>query len=231
VLSAKQVQASDIKNLPTTDEILALIGSEQKIATYKKWGPSTIKAKISMLQAGVKGAMIMHYENDDKFIQHLDFGAYGKISNVLNGVYAATIGFEPLFELRGPLMEQARVEHPMSMIDLKSFYDSIQVIGRHQVDGLDTYLVELKRKDLPITTLSIDAKTGDILERKGKLLLRDVGAVPFVVSYKNFVVKDGVRIPKTINLFNPMNGNMLVEYQSFEVNQKFNESLFSLGDD
>ena len=231
VLSANRVQANDIRNLPTTDEILSLIGSEQKIAAYRKWGPTTITAKISMLQAGVQGAMTMHYDNDDKFIQHLDFGAYGKVSNVLNGDYAATMGFEPLVELRGPLLEQARAEHPLSIIDLKSFYDSIQVIGRHQVDGLDTYLVELKRKDLPITTLSIDAKTGDILERKVKLLVRDAGAVPFVISYRNFELKDGVRIPKTINLFNPMNGNMLIEYQSFEVNEEFNESVFSLGTD
>ncbi len=231
-LTAERVEDATEETLPSVAEILKLMRTEQKIAAFNEAGPTSASAKVSMLQAGVTGTAIMHYEGTDRFAQHFDFGDYGKISTVLNGNFAATKGLEPYNELQGELLLQMQHEHPLAGIDWLSYYDSLKVKEKRKVGGERmVYLVEIKKEGLPPATIAVDIETGDVIKRRGGLIVRDIGTIPIEITYSDFREQGGVRVPYKVNLFNRMSGNMLLEFESFKSNQTFSADVFTLSEE
>lgn len=227
-ITAERVATNSQKTLPSLEELLVLMKSEEKKSAYEKWGATTITADVSMKQAGISGQMLFHYQEPNMFAQHFDFGRFGKTSTVLNGSYAATKGPGPYKELKGIYLEQVKAEHPRVNVDWLSYYDSINVVDVVTVSGRKAYSVELVKESLPLTTVAIDSATGDILERRGRVVIEDVGTIPITVTFDDFQMKDGVRIPFRANVFTPANGNMLIEYTSIETEQQFSSDVFTL---
>lgn len=226
-LTAQRIGDGIEKALPSLDDLIVLMNTEQKIATFKKWGASTIRAKVTMQQAGLSGSMVLHYELSDKYISHIDLGKHGQISTVLNENYAAQRIFEEETQLKGVYLEQVKREHPIVGIDWLSYYDSVQVVQLSNVRGRDVYLVELKKEGLPIVTAAVDAETGDVIQQRSRFLVEDVGSIPMIVTYTDFQEQDGIRMANKMNVFNPNSGNMLIEYESLNTDQVFNSDVFS----
>lgn len=226
-LTAKRIGDGIEKALPSLDDLIVLMNTEQKIATFKKWGASTIRAKVTMQQAGLSGSMVLHYELSDKYISHIDLGKHGQISTVLNENYAAQRIFGEETQLKGVYLEQVKREHPIVGIDWLSYYDSVQVVQLSNVRGRDVYLVELKKEGLPIVTTAVDAETGDVIQQRSRFLVEDVGSIPMTVTYTDFQEQDGIRMANKMNVFNPNSGNMLIEYESLNTEQAFNSDVFS----
>ena len=229
-LTAKRVETTNDskETLPTVAEILKLMKTEEKLAVYKASGGVSISAKATMLQAGVTGKMSINYEGTDRFSQFFDFGDYGTITTVLNGNFAATKGIQPYTEFKGVMLEQVKNDHPISAIDWLSHYDSMKVTEKRIVDDRAVYLVELREKDLPLSTIAVDVETGDVIKRRGGLIIQDIGTIPIVITYSDFRTFNGIRAPYKAKFFNPMNGNILIEYESIEINKQFDESAFTL---
>lgn len=227
-LTAQRI-GDEIENpLPSLKELMVLMNSEQKIATFREWGASTMRAKVSLQQAGLSGSMVLHYELSDKYLSHIDLGKHGQISTVLNTNYAAQSIFGEDTKLKGVYLEQVKRDHPIVSIDWLSYYDSIQVTQRSNVRGRDVYLVELKKEGLPVATAAVDTKTGDIIQQRSRFLVEGVGSIPITVTYTDFHEQDGIRMAKKMNVFNPNTGNMLIEYESLNTNQAFSHDMFKL---
>ncbi|WND02930.1 serine hydrolase [Temperatibacter marinus] len=229
-LSAEVDRSTQQKSdpLPSKEDILALMKTKEKIAAFKKAGSTSITANVMMKQAGVKGEMLMKVEGDSRYHQSLNFGQYGQITTVLNGDFAATKGLQPYTEFNGNLLEQAKNEHPYAGIDLVASYDSFKVKEKREMDGKAVYLVELTEEGLPATTIAVDVETGDIVKRRGGMILENIGIIPIVTTYSDFREVNGYRQPYKVNVFNPMSGNMLIEITSMKTNQTFDKSLFTL---
>ncbi|MEP0357423.1 serine hydrolase domain-containing protein [Paraglaciecola sp.] len=227
-LTAQRIDDAIEKPLPSHDDLMVLMNSKQKIATFRRWGASTMRAKVSMQQAGLSGSLVLHYELTDRYLSRIDFGKHGKISTFLNENYAAQRIFGEDTQLKGVYFEQVKKDHPLVSIDWLSYYDSVHIAERSNVRGRDVYLVELKKEGLPLTTAAVDTETGDIIQQHSRFLVQGAGSIPMTVTYSDFQEQDGIRMAKKMNVFNPNTGNMLIEYESLKTGQVFNPDVFTL---
>ena len=77
----------------------------------------------------------------------------------------------------------------------------------------------------------MDAETGDVIKRRGGLIVEDIGTIPVTITYSDFDIVNGIRMPNKVNLFNPMSGNLLIEYSSIDTNQSFDKNVFTLSEE
>ena len=181
-----------------------------------------------MVNSGVMGSITTQFDAKMNYRQHMDFGIFGDILLVANSDSAATIGINPYSEFKDKYLKQIRMDHPAVVTDLLTYADNIQVIGTSKVSDIPVYVVKIKVNDLPSRSLFIDAKNGDILKMKTKLLNPTAGSIPVTIEYAEYKKQHGVRIPMKTTLNNPMTGKAIIRYNQFKAKQKFNDSQFTI---
>jgi hypothetical protein len=216
--------------LLTVAEIMALRDTEGNKAALKAMGNYRNDSTIYSAQSGVRGTVSMYVAGPDKYRVDADYGKYGYSRTVLNGDRAwVESSFGPFKELRGQLLEQAKMGHPYVMTgDWRDYFDSIKVVRADVLDDKEVYVVELKFGDLPAMTVYIDAVTGDVLLSEIISILEGGIAIPVTTWFEDFSEVHGIRVPSRSIASNEQTGRTIVEDEAIETNIQLDDDFFIL---
>jgi CubicO group peptidase (beta-lactamase class C family) len=226
--TAPRIASAQVVDLPSVDEIMALMDTKKRKKALKQKNGFALTGTIHMANSGITGTITTLFDANKKYRQHMDFGTFGEILVVANEKTAATSGINPYTEFKGKYLKQIRLDHPSVALDLRSVADKIQVIGNNELNGSKVYVIRTMVKDLPSRTYYIDAKNGDILKLKTKLLNPTTGAIPITIEYADHKNRHGLRVPMKTTIKNPMMGKAIIEYKAFKAKQKFKDSQFKI---
>lgn len=218
------------KPLPSLEEILALRHTDSRKAALKEMGAYKVSSTIYSVQSGVRGRVSLYVGGNDRYRVDADYGKYGYSRTAVNGDHAwVESSFEPFDELHGKLLEQAKLGHPEAMTgDWRDYYDSIKVLRADILNGQEVYVLELKRGNLPLETIFVDAITGDVLKSEAVALQEGGIGIPITTVYEDFREVHGIRIPFRSISSNEQTGLTVVQDETIEVNIDVDDEFFIL---
>ncbi len=218
------------KRLPTVAEIMALRDTAGNEAALEAMGDYRVDSNIYVAQSGVRGTVSLYVSGPDKYRVDSDFGKYGYSHTVINGDRAWTeSSFAPFKELRGQLLEQAKIGHPYVLTgDWRDYFDSIKVVRADTLDDTDVYVIELQTGSLPPMTVYVDAATGDIL-RSDIITIQEGGiGIPVTTRSEDFREVHGIRTPYRSISSNEQSGRNIVEDVAIETGLQLEDDFFIL---
>jgi len=218
------------KSLPTVAEIMALRDAEGSEAALEAMGNYRIDSTVYSVQSGVNGTVSVYVAGPDKYRVDADYGKYGYSHTVVDGDHAwVESSFGPFKELRGQLLEQAKMGHPYVMTgDWRDYFDSIKVVRADILDDKEVYVVELKAGDLPVMTVFVDAVTGDVLLSEIISLQEGDISIPVTIRSEDFRKVHGIRVPSRSISSNEHSGRTIVEDETIETNIQLDDDFFIL---
>ena len=218
------------KSLPTVAEIMALRDAEGNEAALAAMGNYRIDSTVYSAQSGVNGTVSVYVGGPDKYRVDADYGKYGYSHTVVNGDRAwVESSFGPFKELRGRLLEQAKMGHPNVMTsDWRDYFDSINVVRADILDDEEVYVVELKAGDLPAMTVFVDAVTGDVLLSEIISIHEGGISIPVTTRSEDFREVYGIRVPSRSITSNEETGRTIVEDETTETNIQLDDDFFIL---
>ena len=218
------------KRLPTVTEIMALRDAEGNEAALEAMGNYRTDSTIHSVQSGVNGTVSIYVAGPDKYRVDAAYGKYGYSHTVVNGDQAwVESSFGPFKELRGQLLEQAKLGHPWVMTsDWRDYFDSIEVLRTDTLDNREVYVVELKAGDLPTMTAFVDAITGDVLLSEIISIQEGGIGIPVTIRSEDFREVHDIRVPAHSISSNEQTGRTIVEDKAIETNIQLDDDLFIL---
>ena len=218
------------KRLPTVAEIMALRDAEGNEAALEAMGNYRTDSTIHSVQSGVNGTVSIYVAGPDRYRVDADYGKYGYSHTVVNGDQAwVESSFGPFKELRGQLLEQAKMGHPYVMTsDWRDCFDSIKVVRADILDDREVYVVELKAGDLPVMTVFVDAVTGDVLLSRITSIQEGGIGIPVTIRSEGFREVHGIRAPSRSISSNEQTGQTIVEHETIETNMQLDNDFFAL---
>ena len=221
---------TESKTLPTVAEIMALRDAEGNEAALAAMGNYRIDSTIHSVQSGVRGTVSTYVAGPDKYRADADYRKYGYSHTVVNGDRAwVESSFGPFKELRGQLLEQAKMGHPYVMTsDWRDYFDSIKVVRADILDDKEVYVVELKAGDLPVMTVFVDAVTGDVLLTEIISVQEGGISIPVTIRSEDFREVHGIRVPARAISSNEQTGRTIVEDEAIEPNIQLDDEFFIL---
>jgi hypothetical protein len=102
------------------------------------------------------------------------------------------------------------------------------VLRAGELEGRKVYLVRLKAGDLPVTKLSVDAETGDVLKVENTVILPAIGGLRATTTNEDFRDVHGLRLPYRSIESNEQTGRTILQVENVEVNLELDEGLFTL---
>ncbi len=226
--SAVRVKKSDKTVLPSLNDIMTLRRTKQRTAALLKAKNLRLEGKVIMLQSGVEGKFTNSFIGFSHYRTDMDFGKYGKTSTAYSPAGAASEGITPYKEHLGKYLDQAKNDHPAADVDWRKFYKNINVMRTGKYKGKEGYNIKLSGGKIPDVLLFIDAKTGDVLKQKSKLMIPSMGQLPYTVTYEDYREVEGLRIPFKITSRNNMVGETVITIESIKTNVAFDPKLFVL---
>ena len=213
--------------LPTLEEILALRQTESRKTALREMGAYRVTGTVEIPQSGVTGTLTAYIGGEDRYRVDVDFGKFGSVRTAVSGDRAwAESGREPLRELYGQLLDQVKLSHPATYnADWLDYFDSARVLRSGELDDQKVYVLELRRGDLPPTTIYVDSLTGDILQAEGVALFDGIQIVTRFEDYREF---QGLRIPYRAISSNEFSGSEITRIENIDVNLDVEDSFFIL---
>jgi CubicO group peptidase (beta-lactamase class C family) len=218
------------KKLPTVDEIMALRSTESNEAALEVIGNYKIVSTIYSVQSGVRGTVTLYVAGPDRYRADADYGKYGYSRTVVNGDRAwVESSFGPFQELRGQLLEQAKMGHPYVMTgDWRNYFDSIKVLRADTLDDKEVYVMELQASNLPAATVYVDAITGDVLLTEIISMQEGGIGIPVTTRSEDFRDVYGIRTASRSISSNEQTGRNIVEDENIEINITLDDDFFIL---
>ncbi len=217
--------------LPSLDELFALRDIDARLATMAAEGGTRSTGKVWIAQAGVRGTVIHETNGDDRFASRMNFGRVGRIDVAVKGGEACRYNSMRGFEvLTGDELAQVLLEHPAAVYgDWRAYFDSVEVLRNDSVGDRPVHVVRLESGDLPSRSYWVDAENGDILRVKMTALERTM-RIPVTIDYSDFEVRNGIRVPKRVEVANPASGKTVLTFDTFEAGLTLGDEVFTLED-
>jgi CubicO group peptidase (beta-lactamase class C family) len=217
------------KDLPTLEEIFALAKLDERQKSLEISTFIQLVGRVTFAQSGLEGDALLTFDGGTRYRNDIDTGDFGRLHTMFNGEQAwQDFSFNPLEELTGRKFEEARREHPAAFLgDWRSFYDEVRVDGRDEVDGTPVLVIKAKRTDYPMTTLYLDAETGDPLQIDSATELAEFGniRIPVTTYLRDWRDVDGLRIAHEITAETQQNGRIVIKVdevqKGFQIDAKF----------
>lgn len=217
--------------IPTLEEVLALRGTDARIAAVKADGGTKVSGEAWIAQAGLRGKLTIYTQGSDRVANHMDFGKFGRVSSVLRAGEAWT--YNPLRgvkRLKGDQLTQAILGQPGAVDgDWTEYFDTVEVFRNDTLNDRATHVVRLEKKGLPSRTYWVDAEHGDVLQVK-QIVLERTMRIPVTITYSEFAEVDGIRTAMHVVIENPMTGRTVLSLDKIESGLELDDALFSLSD-
>jgi CubicO group peptidase (beta-lactamase class C family) len=227
--SMPRVKDENQSPLPTVAEILALRKTKAQRKALIKAEGIMANGSIFFAQAGITGKIQAHWLADTHGRFNIDLAKYGNIQTAVSPSSAATKqSFAPFEQHHGKYLTQVQKFFPMLDLDWATFYQEIEVVKRTELKGKPVYQVLLKNSDLPLITVLIDTKTGDIRKLESKMLIPVIGSLPFSLKFEDYREVAGMRMPFKIISRDPQRGKIVFKYDTMQTNVAIDPSLFRL---
>jgi outer membrane lipoprotein-sorting protein len=210
----------------TVDEIIAQMQKAngydnlKNVQSWKIIGDQTAMGMSMPFTQYIKNPNLFRYEQEimgSKIIMAYD-GNEGWMLNPMSGTETQPISPEQLDKLKN---QKYMLQGPLS--DYKARGIKIELVGKDNVDGKDTYKFNLNDKDA-MSQLWVDASTYLPLKfhtstaQMGKSIETDI----FFKEYKNF---SGVMMPAVVDM-NAGGFNATTVFSSIDFNTPMDDSLF-----
>lgn len=226
--TAPKMTTKETEPLPTVAALMQLMQAKERSDMLSQKAGVQIKGEINMVNSGVKGKIMMEFDDEYSYRQQLDFGVFGEIIVTANENQAATDGINPYTEFKGAYRKQAQLEHPSISMNLSKHADDLKVTGKTEVNDRKAYVVSFKVNDLPSRNYYIDTENGDILRMKTRLINPAVGSVPITIDYFDYEQHHGLRLPMKTIMKDPMMGRAEINYKKVKAKRKFKPEHFIL---
>ncbi|MGK0220144.1 MAG: CubicO group peptidase (beta-lactamase class C family) [Planctomycetota bacterium] len=227
-LFTRKAAEADVK-LPSLDEVLALRSTEARIAGFADDISLKYSGKVFVANAGARGTLTVYVRGNARFANHMDFGKFGRISTVMSGKRAwSHVPLRGTNELEGDELAEAFLSHPAAVEgDWSHYFDSVEVIGRDEVNGRSVHVVRLSKVGLPSRTYRIDAENGDLL-RVNQVTISGPMKLPVTITYSDFKDVYGIRTAMRTEIENPASGTMILTVENVELGVEFSDEVFTL---
>lgn len=216
-------------DLPTLEDVLALRGTDARIAVLAAAGGTKVTGEVWVPQAGVRGRVTLYLQGDGRFASHMDFGKFGRVDTVVRDGAAWT--YDPMRgrdEVEGERLVQTLLEHPAAVYgDWRAHFGIVEVVRNDTLDGRPVHVVRLKKGDLPSRTYHVDAGNGDVLQ-VNQIVLEGPVRMPVTVRYSDFADVDGIRLPARVELENPASGRTVLTFETREAGLELGDEVFTL---
>ncbi len=229
-LFVREVEGLTAK-LPTIEEIYELRNTSGRVESAQRTGGKKATGKIWVAQSGLSGTFVSYAQGQFQYANHMDFHEHGHVDIVTSGkgawYFDSMRGFKAL---KGDEQKQALLKAPGAIEgDWGEYFDSIQVIGTDMVDDRPTYVIRLKKGELPSRTYRVDAEFGDVVQIN---MIETVGqsSVPVTISYSEFEVIDGFRTPMRVVSEIPGSGFTIITIDEVVSGLELSDDVFMLVD-
>jgi hypothetical protein len=218
-------------SLPTIEEICKLRKQQNRKDTLEKLGGIRLSGKVHRPHSGLSGKLVWFIDGKDYFREDQDYGKYGTYIGTIKKETAMTkFPHGRLDEYRGRFYEQYTHKHPAVISgDWNDFFESAEVLGQKEAGGRQVYLLELKGKDAPSFTLTLDAETGDIIKLQTTVMIQGTSSQPPVsFQYEDYRDVHGLRIPFRVISSSEHQGDIISEFNNVEIGLDLHDSFFDL---
>ena len=205
--------------LPTTEEVLALVGGAPRQARLEALGTSRLSGTIKMIHSGIEGQLETTFAGPRHVRIDIVALPFGEIHSSVHGDQHAfeQSSFEPFDELEGKAYDQAVLSHPLAYVgDWERFFDSVQVIRATEREGRSLWVCRLKRGDLPPDTAYVDAQTGEVVKVDTTMLMDGLGSMPQTLRFEDWREVEGVQLPFRMLTENSAQGRVVYQYETFQ---------------
>jgi hypothetical protein len=184
-------------DLPTTDEVLALVRRASPPNALAGAKTLQVKGAMRMPNQGLDGTLEFSAAGLDRIAQRVDFGRFGAMRSVLSDGRAwIDLPMQGHRILDAGETDELRRQHPMRELDdWTARYESIRVIGRRKLGDVDTIAVRVRAPGGMSSTKYVDTTTGDVVREEGSVLVAGLMALPFTTVNSDFRDVAGARIP------------------------------------
>ena len=118
--------------------------------------------------------------------------------------------------------------HPAALGgDWSDYFDSIEVVGNDSVRERPAHVVRLRKGALPSFTYWVDLEHGDVVRSK-QIVIEGRIRIPVTVDYSDFEEFDGIRRAKRVEIENPMSGQTVLTFETFESGLELGDEVFTL---
>ncbi|MFO0874018.1 MAG: serine hydrolase domain-containing protein [Phycisphaerales bacterium] len=216
-------------DLPTTDEVLALVRRASPPNALAGAKTLQVKGAMRMPNQGLDGTLEFSAAGLDRIAQRVDFGRFGAMRSVLSDGRAwIDLPMQGHRILDAGETDELRRQHPMRELDdWTARYESIRVIGRRKLGDVDTIAVRVRAPGGMSSTKYVDTTTGDVVREEGSVLVAGLMALPFTTVNSDFRDVAGARIPFRVVGENDATGRSEVVLESFVLNEPIDEGLFA----
>jgi CubicO group peptidase (beta-lactamase class C family) len=212
------------------DELHRMRKSDKRAKALAKAGVVHLRQQIQMPNAGLEGTGELWFDADGQLRHQVNFGPVGEALVVLHGVEGwSESSFDRLEPTTGIELRQATLGHPrVTFGDWRPHYASETLLRTITTKAGDQRLVvELRAEGFPISTMFIDAKTGDLVEIRTFEVDGNGMRVPVVVEYSDYRVVAGLRLPHRIETINPRSGRVITTVVAVETKLPADPSRFA----
>jgi hypothetical protein len=201
-----KMEAKPADGLPTADQIIekyvqALGGK----AAIEKLNSRSSKASFEIPAMGASGTVEAYEKAPNKTVAIITIPGFG----VIREAYDGKVGWaeDPTMGLReksGGELADARLEAEFyKPIKLKQLFPTMTVKGKEKVGDKEAYVIEAKPAEGSVEKWYFDTQTG-LLIRQDAERETPQGKVPSETYMDNYKEVDGVKLPHSVRIVNPM---------------------------
>ena len=195
---------------PSIEELHKKRKTDKRQAALEKAGFVRMDQSLHMHSAGLTAKSSAWFDAGGRLRQEVDYGEAGEGIVVLHeGGGWRESAFEPRSELDGIRLEQVKFNHPAYLYgDWRKVFSEEKVLRAQQKDGRVQWVIELKGGDFPATVMTLDAKTGDVVEVKSFEVAAGGMRVPITTTLSDYKTVKGMRIPHQMVMRTPQAGKV-----------------------
>jgi outer membrane lipoprotein-sorting protein len=227
-----QAPASASAPLPTVDEIIAK-NLQAKGGAGKWQAVKSVKMTGKMTAQGNEMPLTVYAMRPNFNRQEITMPA-GKAIQAFDGTTAWVVnpmlGIETPQVVPGPAAEFARnsADFDGALINYKEKGNTIELVGREQLDGKDVYHLKVTAKGGPVQDYLLDADTGLELKTSTQIELGNGQKQTLTSAMSNYKAVDGIMIPHTVT--QTAGDRQLLQWTitSVEFNSVPDDSIFRL---
>ncbi len=234
VFEFKRVTAESAPKMAIDELMQKAIEAEGGEANMRKVTTRVVEFDIDLESQGVQAHGTNYSKAPNKSAGETIFTALGKTIGTEYEFFDGTQGedslsFAPTDKYSGKRLEDIRIGSDLyGMLNWKTVFKKVEVIGTTKIDGEDTWIVSFESERGTAYREYYSAKTFLALRRDGLIASStSEQQIPYTISFSDYRDVDGIKLPfKTVNN-NIANGNIVTTIKSVKHNVPVDDKLFA----
>ncbi len=229
VLEMPRIEKAPADALPSLDELISLQKRGYGTDHLADITSLRMAGTITFINQGISGRISMIAADNDRFIQTLDMGKFGRITLASNTPKAwSDSTFHGFEELEGKQAVEARRQSPLLLAgDWRTRFDKIDIDHIEMLNGRKMYALNVVGAADTTSTIYLSADTGLAEKEDLSVTIKGVGSLKSTITYDDYRDINGIRVPVRFTVENEANGKMVATIDTVEANFELAPNAFA----